>query len=54
MQPVGHLDLKPYLQYLQTKGLVSGGSYLSNINLGNEIISGAGSTQINHLAMDVE
>lgn len=54
MQPVAQLDLLPYLLYLETKGLVSPQSYLANINLGNEIISGAGTTQINHLAIEVE
>lgn len=54
MQPVAQLDLMPYLLYLETKGLVSPESYLANINLGNEIISGAGATQVNHLAIEVE
>ena len=54
MQPVAQLDLMPYLLYLETKGLVSPKSYLANINLGNEIISGAGTTQVNHLDIDVE
>lgn len=54
MQPVAQLDLMPYLLYLQTKGLVTPESHVANINLGNEIISGAGTTQVNHLAIDVE
>lgn len=54
MQPVAQLDLMPYLLYLQTKGLVTPESHVANINLGNEIISGAGTTQVNHLDIDVE
>ena len=54
MQPVAQIDLMPYLLYLQTKGLVTPESHVANINLGNEIISGAGTTQVNHLAIDVE
>ena len=54
MQPVAQLDLMPYLLYLQTKGLVTPESHVANINLGNEIISGAGTTQVNHLAIEVE
>lgn len=54
MQPVAQIDLMPYLLYLQTKGLVTPESHVANINLGNEIISGAGTTQVNHLDIDVE
>lgn len=54
MQPVAQIDLMPYLLYLQTKGLVTLESHVANINLGNEIISGAGTTQVNHLDIDVE
>ena len=54
MQPVAQIDLMPYLLYLQTKGLLTPESHVANINLGNEIISGAGTTQVNHLAIDVE
>ena len=54
MQPVAQIDLMPYLLYLKTKGLVTPESHVANINLGNEIISGAGTTQVNHLAIEVE
>lgn len=54
MQPVAQIDLMPYLLYLQTKGLLTPESHVANINLGNEIISGAGTTQVNHLDIDVE
>lgn len=54
MRPVARMDLMPYLLYLQSKRLVSASSYLSAINFGNEIISGSGSTQLNHFAIDVQ
>ncbi len=51
---VGKIDVAAMLRKLQSLGIVSGGDYVANIELGAEVISGAGSLTINSLSLDLQ
>ncbi len=53
MQTSGHMDMMPFFMYLKGKGLITTEEFLATVNLGNEIISGAGETKLNRFAVTV-
>lgn len=53
LKPAATLEVLPYLQYLESKQWLTPTAYVSAINLGNEIISGSGQTQLNHFSVSV-
>lgn len=53
MKTTGRMDMMPFFVYLRGKGLISTEEFLSSVNFGNEIISGAGDTQLNRFAVTV-
>lgn len=54
MQPTAQMDLLAFFDYLKAKRLVSGQEYLAAVNLGNEVISGRGDTQLTRFAVNVK
>jgi hypothetical protein len=54
MQTSGRVDLMPFFEYLKTKNLMTTEEHLAAVNFGNEIISGAGETRLNHFAVKVQ
>lgn len=53
MQTTTRMDLLPFFAYLQQKNLIGPNDHLAAVNLGNEIISGAGDTRLHHFAVSV-
>jgi len=53
MQTSAQIDLMAFFEYLKAKNLVTGQEHLAAVNLGNELISGAGETELRHFAVDV-
>lgn len=51
---INHIDLISFLSYLRSKGLITGEEYLASIELGNEVISGAGETRLNSYAIAMQ
>jgi hypothetical protein len=49
----GSLNLVSFLTYIQGKGLATGEEYLASIELGNEVVSGAGETILHQYAVSV-
>lgn len=52
--PSGALDMTKILAKLQSLGIVSGNEYLASVELGAEVVSGAGSLTINNLDLTVQ
>ncbi len=52
--PRGKIDLAAIMRMLQSMGLVSGNEYLADIELGAEVVYGAGSLTINNLDFDIK
>lgn len=50
----GSLDLWAYFNYLRDKKWLGGDDYLAAVNFGNEIITGAGQTQLYHFAVTAQ
>ncbi len=48
------LDLTRFFSYIRSKGLATGDEYVASIEFGNEVITGAGETQLNAYAVSVE
>jgi hypothetical protein len=53
-QGSGTLNLVSFLSYIQEEGLATGNEYLASISFGNEVVSGAGETNINNYAVTVQ
>ncbi len=53
MQMATRMDLLPFFNYLRHKNLIGPNDHLAAINLGNEIIAGAGDTRLNHFSVSV-
>lgn len=53
MQTTATVDLMAFFQYLKSKNLVTGQEHLAAVNFGNELISGAGETELRHFAVNV-
>jgi Ca2+-binding RTX toxin-like protein len=51
---VGKVDIAAMLRKLQSLGIVSASDYVADIELGAEVISGAGSLAINNLSLDLQ
>ncbi len=51
---IGGLDLVSFLAYLRSKHLVTGNEYVASIELGNEVISGAGQTRLHSYTVSVD
>ena len=53
MQTTASIDLMAFFEYLKSKNLLTGQEYLAAVNLGNELISGSGETELRHFAVNV-
>jgi hypothetical protein len=54
MQTAASVDLLAFFEYLKGKNLITGDEQVAAVNLGNEIISGAGETRLRHYAVTVK
>jgi hypothetical protein len=54
MQSKASVDMLAFFEYLKGKNLITGDEQVAAVNLGNEIISGAGETRLNHFAVTVK
>ena len=48
------LDLARFFSYVRSKGLATGDEYVASTEFGNEVITGAGETQLNAYSVSVE
>ena len=53
-RPIGHLDLMPFIQYMKSRGLITGNEYMSSIEYGTEPEYGSGEVKVHGYKVNVK